>query len=148
MEVHGQHAVGAGAGDHVGHQLGGDGITAFGLAVLTGVAEVGHHGGDPACGSAAAGVDGHQQFHQVVVDRLTGGLDDEHIAAADGLVEGDGDFAIGKGRDGAFAQGHAQSAADALRKGTVGVGGEHLYFFTMCDHLYCTSLHVLWFFIL
>ena len=38
------------AGEHIGHQLGGDGIAGLGLAVLTGIAEVGDDGGDAAGG--------------------------------------------------------------------------------------------------
>ena len=53
VQVHRQDAVGAGGGDHVGHQLGGDGVAALGLAVLTGIAEVGDDGGDAAGGGAA-----------------------------------------------------------------------------------------------
>ena len=47
VQVHRQHAVGAGPGDQVGHQLGGDRHAAFVLAVLPGVAEVGNDGRDP-----------------------------------------------------------------------------------------------------
>ena len=53
VEVHRQHAVSAGAGDEVGHQLGGDGVAALGLAVLTGIAEVRDDRGDAAGGGAA-----------------------------------------------------------------------------------------------
>ena len=69
VQVHGQHPVGAGGGDQVGHQLGGDGVAGLGLAVLAGIAEVGDHGGDPAGGGPLEGVDHHQQLHQVVVHR-------------------------------------------------------------------------------
>ena len=54
VQVHGQHPVSAGGGEHVGHQLGGDGIAGLGLAVLTGIAEVGDDGGDAAGGGALA----------------------------------------------------------------------------------------------
>ena len=61
VEVHGEDAVGAGGGDEVGHQLGGDGVAALGLAVLPGVAEiVGDNGGDAAGGGPLEGVDHHQ----------------------------------------------------------------------------------------
>ena len=40
VEVHGEDAVSACGFDHVGDELGRDGVAALGLAVLTGVAEV------------------------------------------------------------------------------------------------------------
>ena len=53
------------SGDHIGHQLGGNGVAALGLAVLPGIAEVGDYGGDAAGGSAAARVDHHQRLRRV-----------------------------------------------------------------------------------
>ena len=70
MQVHGQHPVRTGAGEDIGHQLGGDGITGLGLAVLAGIAEVGDHGGDPAGGGPAQGVDHNEQLHQGVIHRV------------------------------------------------------------------------------
>jgi hypothetical protein len=40
------------------------------------------------------GVDHHQQFHQVVVGRRTGGLHDEHVLAAHVFVQLHGDLAV------------------------------------------------------
>ena len=98
-------------------------------------AVVGDDGGDPAGGGALEGVDHDQKLHQMVIDRLAGGLHHEHIAAADGLIDGAGDFAVGELRDLAVAQLFAQLPADALSKGTVGIGGENLDFFTVRNHL-------------
>ena len=47
VQVHRQHAVGAGPRDQVGDELGRDRHAAFVFAVLPGVAEVGDDGGDP-----------------------------------------------------------------------------------------------------
>ena len=96
VQVHGQHTVGAGPGDQVGHQLGGNGVTGLGLTILTGVAKVGDDGGDAAGRGALESVDHDQQLHQVVVDRVAGGLDDKHVCAADRLENGDGAFAVGE----------------------------------------------------
>src|SRR5450830_25680 len=41
-------------------------------------------------------VDHDEQFHQVFVGRSAGGLDHEHIASANVLVDLDSDFTIGK----------------------------------------------------
>ena len=59
VEVHGQHPVRAGGGNHIGHQLGGDRVPRLGLAVLAGIAEVGDHRGDPPGGRPAQRVDHH-----------------------------------------------------------------------------------------
>ena len=134
MEIHGEDAVGTGGLDHVGDELCRDGVAALGLAVLPGIAEIGHDGGDAARGGALAGVDHDEQLHQMVVDGLAGGLDEEDVAAADGLVDGHGDFAVGKGCDGAVAEGQPQLAADAFGQALVGVGGEYLDILTMRNH--------------
>ena len=126
VEVHGQDPVGAGGGEHIGHQLGGDGVTGLGLAVLAGVAEIGDNGGDTAGGSAAAGVDEDQQLHEPVVDGLAGGGDQVDVAAADGLVDGHGHLAVGEGLQGAAADGQAQLGAQGLGKFLAGVAVEDL----------------------
>jgi len=140
MEVHGEHAVSAGGLDHVGDELGRDGVAALGLAVLTGVAEIRDHGRDAARGGTAAGVDHDEQLHEVVVHGLAGGLNQKDVGAADRLVDGDGDFAVSKGRDRAVAKREPQLAADALGKGAVGVGTEYLDVLTMRNHMKLPSL--------
>ena len=134
VQVHGQHAVRTCGHDHVGHQLGGDGVAALGLAVLTGIAEIGNHGGDAAGGGAAAGIDHDQQLHEAVIDRLAGGVDEEHVAAADSLIQGDGHFAVGEGLDLGLAQLGADDLADLLCQSGVGVTGEHLDVLAMRNH--------------
>ena len=134
VQVHGQHTVSAGGGDHVGDQLGGDGIAGLGLAVLTGIAEVGHDGGDAAGGGALHSVDHDQHFHQIVVDGGAGGLDQEDVGAADGLVDGDRLLTVGEGAHLGRAQGSLQLPANSLGQGAVGIAGEDLDILSVCDH--------------
>jgi hypothetical protein len=47
VEIDGQHAVGPGGGDEIRHQLGGDGDPRGVLAILPGVAHVGHDHAHP-----------------------------------------------------------------------------------------------------
>ncbi len=75
MQVERHHAVGAGAGDQVGDQLGRDRRARAGFAVLPGVAEIGDHRRDAPRRGAAQRVDDDQQFHQVVVGRERRRLD-------------------------------------------------------------------------
>ena len=129
VQIHSQHTVCARHGQQVGHQLGGDGVAALGLAVLARVAEVGNDGGDSSRARTAHGVDHDEQLHEVVVDRLAGGLYYKHVGAAYGLSQAEGYFSVGKGGHRAVAELLAQLLADCLRKFGVGVTGEHLYLF-------------------
>ena len=140
MEIHGQHPVGAGSGEHISHQLGRDGVTALGLAVLARVAEIGDHGGDAACGGALAGIDHDQQLHETVVHGLAGGVDEEHIAAAHGLIQGDTGLAVGKMLDLRLTQLGADELADVLCQSGVGVAGEDLDVLAMRNHFVTHSL--------
>ena len=94
VEVHGEHPVDAGGGEQVGDQLGGDRDARLVLAVLAGVAEKRHHGGDALGAGAARGIHHDEQLHQVVVGRRAGRLDDEDILAADVFVDLDEGLAV------------------------------------------------------
>ncbi len=125
VQVHRQHAVGAGPGDHVGHQFGGDRHAAFVLAVLPGIAVVWYHRRNPLGAGPHAAIDHDQQFHQVVVDRRAGRLDDENVAAADVLVDLAGDLAVGKVADLGLSHGDAQIVTDFLGELGVRTAGEN-----------------------
>src|SRR4029077_7959000 len=96
VQVHCQNAIGPGLGDQVGDQFGRDRNTTHVFAILTGVAVVRHDGGDPRGTRSFASVDHDQQFHQVLVDRRTGGLNQEHVASTYVGIEADGDFSVGE----------------------------------------------------
>ena len=96
VQVHGQHPVSAGGSDQVGDKLGGDGVTALGFTVLTGIAKVRDHGGHAAGRGPAHGIDHDQKLHQVVIHMVAGGLNDENILASDRLGHGDGTLAVCK----------------------------------------------------
>ena len=140
VQVHGQHPVGAGGGEHISHQLGRDRIAALGLAVLASIAKVRDHGSHAAGGGALAGVDHDEQFHQAIVHGLAGGVDEEHIAAADGLIQRDAGLAIGKVLDLCLTQLGADELADVLCQGGVGVAGEDLDVLAMRNHFVTHSL--------
>ena len=123
MEIHGERAVGARHGDQVGDQLGGDGCARLVLAVLPRVAEIGHHRGDAPRRGPLGRVQHHQQLHQVL-GRGAGGLDDEHVAAADVLVELDCDLPVLEARHLGVAERHLELLADRLRQPPAGVARE------------------------
>src|SRR5690606_9067678 len=82
VQIDRQHAVGTGGGDEIGHELGGDGRAALVFAILSCVAEVWNHRRDTPRRRSLETVDEDEQFHQVGVDRMVGGLHDEAVAAA------------------------------------------------------------------
>ena len=126
VEIHGQHPVGAGGGEHIGHQLGGDGIPALGLPILAGIAKIGDYRGNPPGGGPAAGVDHDEQLHQIVVDGVAGGLDQAHVGTANGFLQRNGNLSVGKGFDVALAHFDAKLPADSLCESRVGVTAENL----------------------
>ena len=116
VQVDGEHAVGSGGGEHVRDEFRGDGHAGLVLAVLTGVAEVGQHGGDAGGARAAGGVDHDQQLHQIVVGPVAGRLDQKGVGAADILLKLREDLAVGKVRDVDFAKVDAKVVGNLLRK--------------------------------
>ena len=134
VQVHRQDAVGAGGGQHVRDKLGGDGVAALGLAVLPGIAEVGDDRRHAARGGALAGIDHDEQLHEAVIDRLAGGVDEEHVAAADGLVQRDGRLAVGERLDLGLAELGAEDLADLGCKRRIGVASEQFDILAMRKH--------------
>lgn len=72
----------------------GDRIAGACFTVLTSVSEVRNNRGDTTSRSAAHCVDHNQQFDKVIVDGRRGGLQHEHVAAADGLADLNAGFAV------------------------------------------------------
>ena len=64
--------------------------------VLPRIAEIGKDGGDPFGRRAPQRVDADQELHQIVVRRIAGRLDHEHVLAADVLVDLDEHFFVGE----------------------------------------------------
>ena len=139
VEVHRQDTVGAGGGDEVRHQLGGDGIPALGLAVLPGIAEIGDHSGDASGGGAAHGVGHDQQLHQVIVDRVAGRLDNKDVLAANRFRHGDRALAVGELGNTGFTEPGIKLAADLFGQRRVGIAAENFYFLAVCDHVFFSS---------
>ena len=131
VKVHGEDPVSAGGGKHIGYQLGGDGVTGLGLAVLTGIAKIGDDSGDAAGGRPLHGIDHDQQLHQVVVDGTAGGLDQKYIGTADGLINGGEHLAVCKMADLRIAQLDADQLTDVLCKTGIGIAAEHLHIFAV-----------------
>jgi hypothetical protein len=121
VQIHGQHPVGAGAGDQIGHQLGRDGRAAAGFTVLTGVAEIGHDGRDSTGGGAHQRIRDNKQLHQIVVGRIAGRLKDEDVLAAHVFFNDGEDLVVGEPLDLGLGQRGVQMVGDSLREAAVGV---------------------------
>ena len=97
VQVKRDDAVDAGRLEQVGDETRGDRLARGGLPVLARVGVVGQDRGDGAGARAGGRVGDDEDLHQQVVDILAhDGLDEEHVAAADGLVEAGVDFAVGE----------------------------------------------------
>jgi hypothetical protein len=124
VQVHRQHPIGAGGNHEVGDQLGRDRDARLVLAVLPGVAVIRDDGRDARRGRAAERVHHDAELHQVLVDRPGGGLDDEHVHAADVLVDLERDLRVGEAMEPGLAHRHAQELGNLLRQQRVGAAGE------------------------
>ena len=131
VQVHGNDPVCACRGNDVRYQLGGNGISGLGLAVLAGISVIGNDRVDPSGRRALHGVDHDAQFHQVVVDRIAGGLNDIDVQAAHGLLQVDIDLSVREGGDFRLAGGAAHDARDLFRQLRIAVAREDL---VVCEY--------------
>ena len=127
MQIHGQHAVGTGMGDHVGDELRRDRRARAGLTVLAGVAEIRHHGGDSPCRRATAGVRHDENFHQMVIRRKRRRLDDEHVLPADVFLNLDEDFHVGEAPNLTFREGDTKIGGNRFSKGAIGIARQNFH---------------------
>ena len=126
VQVDGNNPVDAHSGDHVGDHLGGDRHPCgTHPAILAGVTEVGHHGGDPACRGTTQGVGHHQQLHDVVVGGVAGGLHDKDVFAAHVFLDFHGHFTIAEGAHIGIANGQVQVFDHGLGQFGISVTGEN-----------------------
>ena len=127
MQVERQHAVGAGPGDQIGDQLGRDRRAAGCAAVLPGIAEIGNHRRDAPRRGTAERVDHDQQFHQVIVGRIGGRLQDEYVLAAHVFLDLDEDFLVCEAPDAGPADLDVQVAGNRFRQNPVRIAREKFH---------------------
>jgi hypothetical protein len=70
---------------HVGDEFGCNGCSGFIFFVLSGVWETRYYGCYPAGRGRATSVYHDEEFHQMVVDTVRAGLDDEHVFITNGF---------------------------------------------------------------
>ena len=109
-----------GPSDQIGDKFGGDRHPADVLAVLPGVAVIRQHGRDSRGTGPLEAVDHDQQFHQRFIDRRQGRLDDEHVPAANVLIDADRIFAVWKILEFDLAERVAEAMGNSLGEGKIG----------------------------
>src|SRR5665213_1265609 len=119
MQVEEEEAVGARERDEVRDELRRDGLARLRLALLTRIAVIGHHGGDPAGRRAAQRVQDDEQLHQVLVHRRAGGLDHKHVVAPHRVLDLDVDLAVGEPPKAGVGERNLKHLGDALRQDRV-----------------------------
>ena len=126
VQIDEESAVGSGGGEQIGNELGADGDAGAVFAILARVPVIRNDGGDAGSGCALEGVDHDEKFHEVLIDGIAGGLDDEDVDAADVLEKLEVDFAIGEALQFDLADGNADVTADLFRQRAVRRSAEKL----------------------
>ena len=103
------------------------GVRGAGFAVLPGVAVIGDDGRDPPRRAALQRVERDQQLHQMVVRRVRGRLDHEHVLAADVLVDLDKHFHVGEPAHAGSRERQAEIGRDRLGERPIAVAGKDLH---------------------
>ena len=115
VQVNGQHAVNADAGQKIRHHFRGDWHTSrTNTTVLTSITEVRDNGGDTTCRSTTQSINHNNQFHQVVIGGSTSGLDDENITTAYVFIDLYADFAVAKTTYSGVAKRSVQAVGNTL----------------------------------
>ncbi len=120
VQIHCQHAVGAGRAEHIRHELRRNRDARLVLPILSRVAEVRHDGGDSCGRRSFERVDHDQHLHDVLIDRRgsvgAGRLHHEDVGAADVLVDLKRDFRIGEALEPCLPHRHAQKRRNFARQ--------------------------------
>ena len=114
VQVDGQESVGAGGGEEVGHQTGGNRYAGLVFFIGPAVPVIGDHGSDSARRRPFECVDHDQQFHEVVIDRVTGRLDYEDITLPDVLANLNKGVVVGEFEYLGLSQGDVQVLTHGL----------------------------------
>ena len=127
VKIHREHPAHPSSVEQVGDELCRDRNSRLIFPVLPRVTEKRNHGGDPIRARPPRGVHHDQQFHQMLIGRGRGGLNDENIAAANVLIDLDVGLSVGKRADGRLSQRSADVVANPLRQLAVGGAAEDLH---------------------
>src|SRR5688572_26916267 len=125
VEINAEDAVRARRLDHVRDELGADRDAWLILAILSRVAVVRHHDRDAGRARTLGRVDQEQRLEQILRRRVRR-LNDEHVVAADVLIDPDEDLAIRKTGERELAQLDTDVTRHLLRERPIGRAAEEL----------------------
>ena len=124
VHIHGQDAVGAGDGNAVGDEAGGDGDARLVFFIGTAIGIVGNDGGDAGGGGALEGVDHDEEFHNGAIDGEAEGLNDKYVAPTHVVVDLHEDIFIAELKNICVTEWDAQMFADRSRQWAVRITGK------------------------
>ena len=124
MQINCDHAVSPGDAQKVGNHLGGKRDPWLFFLVLPAVAVVGNYYVNPMRGCPFEGIYDHQQFHQIFIDRRTGGLEHVSVFTPDVFAYFHPDFSVTEAGDEGFARTYPQPRTNLIGKGGVGISGK------------------------
>ena len=127
VEIDREHAVSPRRGHQIGDQLGRNRRARAGFAILPRIAEIGHNGGNPLGRRAAQRIRDDQQLHEIVIGGVTGRLDNEHVLAADILMDFDENFFVGEAPHAGVGQRHVEIIGDGGGQRQVAVARDDLH---------------------
>ena len=127
MEIDRQHTIRASHGNEIGNQLRRNRGARPRFSVLTRIAEIGNDRRNPLGRGAAQRVDADQQLHQIVIGRIAGRLEHEHVLAADIFVDFDKHFLIGKAAHARVCHLDLKIIGDRLCQRQVGIAGHQFH---------------------
>ena len=116
VQIHRHDSIDSRRLDQVGDQLRRDRHTGGRFAILAGVTEIGHDRRDRFGRTAAQRVGHDQEFHQIVVGRCPGGLDDKDIPSPHALTDLTSDLSVTEAANVGTAKGHIEQTADLFRE--------------------------------
>ena len=124
VEIETDHPVHPARGDHFGDDARSERLQAGDAPIVTGVAEVGNHGGHRDSPQPLAGV-GHQgQLQEIFAGGSVERLHHEDFRAADVLLNVNVELPVGEALDGAAAEREMQLCGDLFGQGGVRRAGE------------------------
>ena len=94
VKIHRNHSAHPCSSEQIGHKLGSDRSAGMNFTILAGITVVRNHCSDRRHRSPLERVYHDEQFHQVIVHRVTGGLNDEAISPANVVLEPDSNLPI------------------------------------------------------
>ena len=144
VKIHGDYPIHTGCYQQVCHQLCRNRISGLCLSVLTSITVIRNYRIDAACRCSLHGIYHNQEFHQIVVYRISGGLNDEYILVTNGLPDADRNLTVAELANGCLSQFYAHQICNFLCQLRMRVACEKFHVGkSLCFHVYIPPKHIL-----